>query len=97
MKDRIVLLTKDALCKSYLPIYGNKMWSMPNLEALAQKGTVFNRFYAAAPSTAMSFISMFIQKNPYETGHKKYTAVTNHEKNTVFDKLYNNGYNCHIV
>lgn len=97
MNNRVVLLTKDALCKSYLPIYGNKAWNMPNLSELAEKGTVFNRFYTAAPSTAMSFISMFIGKNPYETQHKKYVAVTDLEKNTVFDKLHEMGYDCQII
>lgn len=97
MNNRIVLLTKDALCKSYLPVYGNRFWEMPNLSELAEKGTVYNRFYAAAPSTAMSFISMFLGKNPYETEHKKYVAVTDLEKNTVFDKLYEMGYDCQII
>ena len=97
MKEKVLLLTKDAMCKSYLSVYGNKHWNMPNLEVLAKKGTVFNRFYAAAPSTAMSFISMFMRKNPYETEHKKYVEVTAQEKNTVFDELYENGYESHII
>ena len=97
MKDRVVLLTKDALCKSYLPIYGNNNNSMPNLEQLAEKGTVFSRFYAAAPSTAMSFIGMFLKKHPYQTEHKKYVAVTNLEKDTAFDHLHEYGYRCEII
>ena len=100
MKDRIVLLTKDATCKSYFPIYGNGKKSahrMPNLEELASKGTVFNKFYTAAPSTAMSFISFSTQKNPYQTNHKNYVKVNVEEKNTIFDKLYEMGYDCHII
>ena len=97
MKDRIVLITKDATCKSYLSIYGNKYVKMPNLEALAAKGTVFNRFYTAAPSTAMSFIAFSTQKYPYQTRHKTYVKFTEQEKDTIFDKLYTEGYNCHII
>lgn len=97
MEDRIVLITKDAVCKSYLPIYGNQIFDMPNLSELAAKGTVFNRYYASAPSTAMSFISMFTQKQPYETTHKTYVAVTEVAKDTIFDKLYNQGYECRII
>ena len=97
MKDRIVLLTKDALCKSYLPIYGNSSCEMPNMTELAAKGTVFTRFYTAAPSTAMSFISMCLEKNPYETEHKNYVAVKENEKNTAFDKFYAEGYRCEII
>lgn len=97
MKERIVLITKDATCKSYLSVYGNKYVKMPNLEALAAKGTVFNRFYTAAPSTAMSFISFSTQKYPYQTRHKTYVKFSEQEKDTIFDKLYDDGYECHII
>ena len=97
MKDRIVLITKDATCKSYLSVYGNKKVKMPNLETLASKGTVFNNFYTAAPSTAMSFIAFCTQKYPHQTSHKTYIKITEQEKNTIFDKLYENGYDCHII
>lgn len=97
MKDRVVLITKDATCKSYLSIYGNKRVKMPNLEELAAKGTVFNQFYTAAPSTAMSFIAFSTQKYPYQTKHRDYVKVVEQEKNTIFDKLYENGYDCHII
>lgn len=97
MKDRVVLITKDATCKSYLSIYGNKMVKMPNLEELASKGTVFNQFYTAAPSTAMSFIALSTQKYPYQTKHRDYVKVVEQEKNTIFDKLYDSGYDCHII
>lgn len=97
MKDRIVLITKDATCKSYLSVYGNKYVKMPNLEALASRGTVFNRFYTAAPSTAMSFIAFSTQKYPYQTKHKEYVKVVEQEKNTIFDQMYSMGYDCHII
>ena len=97
MKERVVLITKDATCKSYLSIYGNKRFKMPNLEELAEKGTVFNQFYTAAPSTAMSFIALSTQKYPYQTKHRDYVKVVEQEKNTIFDKLYEEGYDCHII
>lgn len=97
MKDRVVLITKDATCKSYLSIYGNKSVRMPNLEELAAKGTIFNQFYTAAPSTAMSFIALSTQKYPYQTKHRDYVKVVEQEKNTIFDKLHDEGYDCHII
>lgn len=100
MKDRLVLITKDATCKCYLPIYekGAKCaHRMPNLEELAAKGTVFDNFYTAAPSTAMSFISFSTQKYPYQTKHKTYAQVTQMEKDTIFDIMFNRGYECHII
>lgn len=97
MRERVVLITKDATCKSYLPIYGNKRVKMPNLEELAAKGTVFNQFYTAAPSTAMSFIALSTQKYPYQTKHRDYVKVVEQEKNTIFDQLHDEGYECHII
>ena len=70
---------------------------MPNLEALAEKGTVFNNFYTAAPSTAMSFIAFSTQKYPYQTRHKTYVKFTEQEQDTIFDKFYEDGYECHII
>ncbi len=100
MKDRIVLITKDATCKSYIPVYEKSKrcaYRMPNLEELASKGTVFNNFYTAAPSTAMSFIAMSTQQYPYQTRHKNYAKVTEQEKDTIFDKFFSLGYECHII
>ena len=72
MKNRVVLLSKDALCKAYLPVYGNKYWEMPNLMELAAKGTVFNRYYTAAPSSAMSHLSMFTRINLFQPNRRDY-------------------------
>ena len=60
----IVLISKDVLRKDYLPCYGNKYWKTPNIDYLVQNGIVFDRHYTAAPSTAMSFTSMFTGKYP---------------------------------
>ena len=45
------------MCKSYLPIYGNTYCAgkTPNIDELASKGTVFEKFYTSAPSTVMAF------------------------------------------
>lgn len=96
MKNRFVFITKDAMCKCYLPVYGNKSIATPNIDELANKGTIFNRFYTVAPSTAMSAIGMFLGIYPFQTDHKKYEHVRE-EKNTFFDQMYNNGYDCHIL
>lgn len=97
MKDKIILVSKDVFMRGYLPIYGNKFWKTPNIDELAKKGTVFMKHYTAAPSTAMSFTSMFTGLYAYETDRKKYTEVSEYEAETLFDKLCNKGYNCHAV
>lgn len=98
MMSSIVLLTKDVLMTDYLPTYGNRYWSTPNISELAKKGTIFERHYAAAPSTAMSFTSMFVGKYPYELDRKKYEHVKDYDQTpTLFDEMAERGYQCHII
>ena len=101
MKDNsILLLTKDAQCKSYYPSYGNEYWrgKMPNFEALASKGTVFDRFYTAAPSSNMSYLSMFTMKYPYQQKIKDYSyLLEDYSEETLFSILESEGYECHII
>ena len=94
----IVFISKDALRKGALPMYGNTDWKTPNIDALAQKGTVFHRHYTAGASTAMAFTSMAIQKYCYETGRKLYDGKEASENgNTIFDVLHERGYDVHIA
>lgn len=97
MEDRIILISKDVLMKAYLTPYGNQYFEMPNLSELAQKGTVFNRHYTAAPSTAMAFTSMSTGLYAYQTDRKKYVEVSEFEGKTIYDQLNALGYECHII
>lgn len=99
--QNIVLISKDVLRKDYLPVYGNSYWKTPNIDELASKGTVFYRHYTAAPSTAMSFTSMFTGLYPFQTGRTKYIEVSDNDKaavsETLFDMLEKKGYSCHML
>lgn len=98
--SKIILLSKDALGKFYLPIYGNNFWSTPNIDELAKKGTIFNRHYTAAPSSAMSYYSMFTGLFPMESNMSTYHIISEKDKfkgKTFFDKAYDLGYECHII
>lgn len=99
-RDSLLFLTKDALCKDYLPIYGNKYWKgkTPNLDELAAKGTIYNHFFTAAPSSSMSYLSMFTRKYPYQQEMLSYTPLSSDfSGETVFDIANNQGYECHII
>lgn len=94
----MVLITKDVLMPGYLPTYGNQYWQTPNIDELAQKGTVFRRHYTVAPSTAMAFTSMFTGKLPYQLDRRKYEHVDDlAETETLFGILEKNGYENHIL
>lgn len=98
--DSILLITKDAFCKEYLPIYGNQYWKgrTPNLDALAAKGTVFHHYYAAAPSTVMSFRSMMSGKFAHETPYRNYSPMDIPDEATdFFVEAASLGYQCHII
>lgn len=95
--SNIIFISKDACNKHVLPVYGNKFWKTPNMDALAKKGTVFNRHYTAAASTAMAFTSMSIGKYCYETDRRDYKNEGSINGDTLFDKLYDLGYEVHIM
>ena len=95
----IILLTKDAMCKSYLPIYGNRYWrgQTPNIDWLAQNGNVFTNCYTTAPSTAMAFLGLCIGTFSYQLDNKKYEHIKTKYKHTIFDIASERGFESHIV
>ena len=100
MNNHILLLTKDALCKEYLPIYGNRFWAgkTPNIDELAAKGTVFNRHYTAAPSTVMAFRSMVTGQFAHEQPYAKYLPKeVESEPTDLFEIAKARGYEGHLI
>ena len=100
MRKRILLLTKDALCKEYLPQYGNLYWKgkTPNIDELVSKGTIFEHFYTAAPSTVMAFRSMMFGKFAHETPYSDYIPLTLPEEESDFYNIAKRlGYTFHII
>ena len=100
MKDVIFLYSKDALSTEYLSLYsGNERYGKtPNLNALAAKGTVFTNHHTAGGSTSMAFSSMLTGKYPFEFENRKtYTEVADSEKESIFDLLQAQGYECHVM
>lgn len=96
--DKVILITKDALNRSYLHTYGNSGCNTPNIDELAEKGTVFMKHYTGAPSTIMSNMCMFTGLYPHESELKYYEFSKMHfQGKTLFDKLEDRGYSCHII
>lgn len=95
--NHIVLVSKDATLPEYFGVYGGKILRTPNIDELAAKGTIFNRHYTAAPSTAMAFAAMFTGKFSYEMGYTNYQEVEKYAGRTLFDELEDRGYENHIL
>lgn len=97
---RILVLTKDAMCKSYLPVYGNAFWAgkTPNIDELAKKGTVFDKFYTSAPSTVMAFRGIVTGKFAHETPFSDYVPMNIPEEPTdFFNYAAQMGYEPHLM
>lgn len=98
MKNVIFIISKDALSKDALPSYNNKYWKTPNIDELAKNGTVFTKYYAAAGSTWMAMSAMMAQRYTYQFENRKtYTQVAHNEYPSVFDRLHNEGWECHVI
>lgn len=98
---KYVLISKDALCKDYLSLYGEKkgQFSTPNICELASKGTLFTNYYCAAPSTVMAFYSMGTGLFAHETEFQMYERIHYKQQgDTSFTRVKKAGYNeMHIV
>ena len=93
-----VLVSKDAMCTDYLPVYGNTRWKTPNIDAIAAQGTVFRNHYVTAASTVMSFYSMVMGIWSHETKYEFYARI--HERiegPTAFTRLKDRGFDCHLM
>lgn len=98
MKKMIFLFSKDAMSVENLPLYGNKYWDTPNIDEMAEKGTVFYNHHTSAVSTSMAFSSMLTGNYPHEfKNRKRYVHVTPNEHRSIFDELQDQDYDCHIL
>lgn len=98
MKNIKFLLSKDCLPCESLPCYGNKYWNTPNIDELAEKGTVFNRHYTAGGSTSMALSAMLSGHYPYEfKSRKRYTYVEPEEFPSIYANFQKKGYECHLI
>lgn len=58
----IVLLTVDALRADHLSAYGYERKTTPNIDRLAERGTLFSRAYCPTPHTSYSITSLMTGK-----------------------------------
>ena len=64
----ILLVMVDQLAPAFLPIHGHKIVKAPHLQALAEKGVVFERAYCASPLCSPSRASFMSGRLPSRTG-----------------------------
>lgn len=94
----ILLVSKEVLRKDYLGCYGGWSIQTPNIDKLAERGTIFTNYYTAAPSTAMAVTCMFSGLNAYELDRGSYTVVEQFTQvPTLFSMLEERGYETHVI
>lgn len=99
MQNVVFLLSKDCMPCESLPVYGNAYWKTPNIDALAEKGTVFMRHYTAGASTSMSLSAMLSGHYMHEfKSRSRYdTIVEASEFHGIYDALQEQQYECHLI
>ena len=92
-RPNIILIMCDDLGWGDVGFNGNQIIQTPNLDAMADSGIKFNRFYAAAPVCSPTRGSVLTGRHPYRYGI--YYANTGHIKSkefTMAEILKTNGY-----
>ena len=67
-QPNILIVMVDQLAPAVLPIYGHAQVKTPNLEALARRGTVFDRAYCNSPLCSPSRTAFMTGALPSRTG-----------------------------
>ena len=97
--ENILLISKDMLRRDCLSCYGGRLYHTPNIDKLAEKGTIFMNCYSPSPSTAMAITCMFSGLNAYElVDRRDYVEVTKFTQvPTLFSILNGKGYETYVV
>lgn len=91
----IVLLSIDTLRADHLGAYGYDAGISPHIDALAQRGVVFEQAVSPAPWTYPSFLALHTSLYPSALGFEAIDAVKfslDSSRNTLAEMLRQNGY-----
>jgi len=67
----VLLITIDTLRADHLGVYGYRRPTSPHIDALARRGTVFDRAFTFWPKTRGSFVMMMTGRRPSQNGYSK--------------------------
>jgi arylsulfatase A-like enzyme/tetratricopeptide (TPR) repeat protein len=94
-KPNILLITLDTTRADHLPCYGYQDVKTPNLDALAQRGIVFEECIASAPLTLPSHCSIMTGLYPTFHGVRvNGNAALSEQHQTLAETFAQNGYEC---
>jgi arylsulfatase A-like enzyme len=88
----VLLITIDTLRADHLGVYGYERRTSPHIDALAARGTVFDRAYTFWPKTRGSFVMMMTGRRPSQNGYSKTHQVLLEFNPTLAGVLQQAGY-----
>jgi len=65
-KDNLILITLDTQRADFISAYGTQNASTPNIDALAQRGVIYENCYTLIPITLPAHASIFFSQPPHE-------------------------------
>lgn len=78
--------------------YGSRTNKTPNIDKLARAGTIFTRFYTAAPSSGMSYTAMFSGMDIHQMDRGYFGNVKQFNQcSTLFQELEQRGIATHVI
>tara|TARA_R110001592_G_scaffold363328_1_gene684148 strand:+ start:9337 stop:10680 length:1344 start_codon:yes stop_codon:yes gene_type:complete len=96
-RPNVLLITTDQHTVSALSAMGNSDISTPNIDRIANRGTIFNKAYVTFPLCSPSRASMFTGKMPHELGiysNLQAKIDKNDFKTGLGQIMSDNGYDC---
>lgn len=67
-RPNVVILVFDALRADYVSAYGGDRIQTPNIDSVAEEGTLFENAFTTGPNTEISHAGLFSGQYPSETG-----------------------------
>ncbi|MFH2002566.1 MAG: sulfatase [Planctomycetota bacterium] len=91
-RKNVLLIVVDTLRADHLGCYGYPRPTTPHIDALAETGTLFSRFYTVVPSTLASFTSFLTSLHPKDHGTSRNGFTVNRSAPIVSEVFQNSGY-----
>lgn len=88
-----VFLFPDEMCASALSCYGNKHSHTPNIDKLAQEGTLFKNCFVQNPVCSPSRCSLMTGTYVHNRGHRTLWHLLQPDEPSLFRYLKQTGYN----
>ena len=88
----VLLITIDTLRADHLGAYGYGRATSPHIDALARRGTLFERAFTFWPKTRGSFVMMMTGRRPSQNGYSKAHPVLLDFNPTLASVLHDAGY-----